>query len=185
MRLHLGRRSISATPIMKHSVPDYWASVRIWSVLLPDYVQRLICSWATHYLSAPGRMLWNPAVEGSGGGFASHPGDLVRWARALFEGRAMAGDYLGELLSSVPVGEADSGTRYGLAVAIHGDGPYGPSYGHGGWIPGYSSSLRYYPDLGVGVAFQINTDVGIVDGSTRLAEDMETRLVAIVAAALD
>jgi hypothetical protein len=27
----------------------------------------------------------------------------------------------------------------------------------------YSSSLRYYPDHRVAIAFQINTDVGIVD----------------------
>jgi D-alanyl-D-alanine carboxypeptidase len=47
-------------------------------------------------------------------------------------------------------------------------------------MPGYCSSLRYYPRHGVAIAFQINTDVGIVDGSTPVVEDMETRLAKVV-----
>ena len=61
-------------------------------------------------------------------------------------------------------------------VAIHRGGPLGPSYGHGGWIPGYCSSLRYYPELGLAVAFQINTDVGIADDSTDLVPALEAAL---------
>ena len=53
-------------------------------------------------------------------------------------------------------------------MAIHADTPRGRVYGHGGWIPGYASSLRHYADHGVTVTFQINTDVGIVDDSTDL-----------------
>lgn len=135
--------------------------------------------------STPGRMLWNPMIEWSGGGFASNSRDLAAWGKTLFEGRAMDSPYLEELLLSVPVSEENPRTRYGISVAIHSDGPFGPSYGHGGWIPGYTSSLRYYPDLGIAVAFQINTDIGTVDGSTMLIEDMERRLVEIVAAAAE
>jgi D-alanyl-D-alanine carboxypeptidase len=68
----------------------------------------------------------------------------------------------------------------GIGVAIYNDGPYGPAYGHGGWIPGYCSSLRYYPKHRIAFAFQINTDIGMVDGSTSLINDMEKQLARIV-----
>ena len=92
----------------------------------------------------------------------------------------MKHDYLDDLLVSVPVADTDSSTGYGLAVAVHFGGPFGPTYGHGGWIPGYTSSLRYYPEYDICIAFQINTDIGIVDHSEPVVEDMEKRLAEIV-----
>ncbi|MCB2230321.1 beta-lactamase family protein [bacterium] len=133
--------------------------------------------------SAPGRMVWNPGIEWSGGGFVSNSKDLAVWGKMLYEGRAMEGNYLDDLLASVPVADTDSGTSYGLAVAVHTGGPFGPTYGHGGWIPGYISSLRYYPEYDICIAFQINTDIGIVDHSEPVVEDMEERLAEIVVAA--
>lgn len=130
----------------------------------------------------PGIMAWHPGLEWTGGGFVSNSKDLVVWAKALFEGRAIEGSYLDDLLQSVPISDDDPGTRYGIAVAIHENGPLGPTYGHGGWIPGYSSSLRYYPNYGIAIAFQINTDIGIVDHSTPVIEDMENRLAEVVVA---
>lgn len=132
----------------------------------------------------PGVMAWHPGVEWTGGGFVSNPKDIVVWGKALFEGRAIKGDYLDDLFTSVPISESDSLIQYGTAVAIHKGGPFGTVYGHGGWIPGYSSSLRYYPEYDVCVAFQINTDIGIVDHSTPVIEDMEKRLAEIVITAV-
>ena len=44
--------------------------------------------------------------------------------------------------------------------------------------------MRYYPEYGICIAFQINTDIGIVDHSEPVIEDMEMRLAeAVVAAA--
>lgn len=131
----------------------------------------------------PGVMAWHPGIEWTGGGLVSNPGDLVLWARALFEGEAIEGNYLQHLLKAVPVSDDDSTVGYGIGVAVHQGGPLGPSYGHGGWIPGYCSSLRYYPEYGIAVAFQINTDIGIVDDSTPVIEEMESRLAAVVAKA--
>ena len=128
--------------------------------------------------SAPGVMKWNPAVEWTGGGLVSTSRDLVVWGRALYEGRALSGPYLDELLKSVPVGGADSGVRYGAGVASHQHTPLGLSYGHGGTIPGYVSSLRYYPKHRIAVAFQVNTDVGL-DGAL---EGIEQRLAEVVVA---
>ena len=129
---------------------------------------------------SPGVMAWHPGIEWTGGGFVSNPGDLVVWGKALFEGRAIKGNYLDDLLKSVPISEGDSLIQYGTAVAIYRGGTFGTVYGHGGWIPGYSSSLRYYPEYDICIAFQINTDIGIVDHSTPLIEDMEKRLAEIV-----
>ena len=81
------------------------------------------------------------------------------------------------------VGESGTGKDL-IASAIHENGPLGKTYGHGGWIPGYCSSLRYYPDCGVAIAFQINTDIGIMDSSTPVIEEMEIRLAKVVMAGI-
>lgn len=131
-------------------------------------------------LQADGSMIWHPGFEWTGGGLVSNSGDLARWGALLFGGNAMAGDYLTELLRGIPVSPEDSDIYYGSGVAIYRSGPFGPVYGHGGWIPGYSSSLRHYPDHGVTIAFQINTDIGIVDDSTAVISEMEKKLAEMV-----
>jgi D-alanyl-D-alanine carboxypeptidase len=128
----------------------------------------------------PGVMAWHPGLEWTGGGLVSNPKDLVVWAKALYEDHAINGNYLEDLLQSVPISSDDPDTQYGIAVAIHENGHLGPTYGHSGWIPGYCSSLRYYPKYGIAIAFQINTDIGIVDGSTQLFKDMENNLAKVV-----
>ncbi|HEX2464112.1 MAG TPA: serine hydrolase domain-containing protein, partial [Thermoanaerobaculia bacterium] len=101
-----------------------------------------------------GSMRYNPATEWTGGGLYSNPQDLVRWAKLLYEGRAIDGDYLDELLHS--------GYRGDDATAVYGLGAYqyqtsfGPAYGHGGWIPGYNSAMRYFPAERFALAIQIN-----------------------------
>jgi len=125
---------------------------------------------------AAGRLLWNPAVESAGGGFASTSADLARWGHLLFGGEAMDAPYLDRLLDGVPVDPDAPGILYGAGVAIYADTPRGPVWGHGGWIPAYVSSLRHYPDHGVTVAFQINTDIGIVDDTSDLVPALETAL---------
>lgn len=131
-------------------------------------------------ITPSGSMAWNPAVEWTGGGLISNPRDLVVWAKRLFEGDALDGDYLHELLDAASIDDSEPHTRYGLGVGIHDSCPLGRSYGHGGWIPGYCSSLRYYPDYGIAVAFQINTDIGIVDSSAQVVETIESRLAQVV-----
>jgi D-alanyl-D-alanine carboxypeptidase len=107
-----------------------------------------------------GRLAWNPALEWTGGGLASNPQDLVRWAGALFEGRAMAGSYLPEMLAGMPGNPArePGGSRYGLGVRIA-ETPLGTTYGHGGSMPGHRSQLIYFPARKIAIAIQVNTDV--------------------------
>lgn len=131
-------------------------------------------------LDRHGRLRWHPAVEWAGGGLVSTASDLARWGAALFKGEAMAGDYLPELLSSVPMDPDSADDKYGAGVAIAGNGRFGPVYGHAGWIPGYTSSLRHYPEIGVTVAFQINTDIGIIDSDAAVLRIIEERLARAI-----
>ena len=125
---------------------------------------------------AEGRLVWDPGVEWTGGGLASTSHDLARWGHALFGGEAMDAPYLDRLLDEVPVAPDAPGVLYGAGVAICADTPLGPVYGHGGWIPAYVTSLRHYADHGVTVAFQVNSDVGVVDDSSNLVPALEAAL---------
>lgn len=127
-------------------------------------------------IDAPGMMAWNPGFEWTGGGLISTSRDLGIWAKCLYEGHAIQGDYLMDLLKAVPAGEEDSGIQYGLGVLIHSKSPLGSVWGHGGMIPGYSSSMRYYPEYGVAIAFQINTDSRVSD----FVSEMELGLAELV-----
>ena len=129
-----------------------------------------------------GRLLWDPAMEWTGGGLVSTSHDLAQWGHALFGGTAMPAPYLDRLLDGIRMSPDAPGLFYGAGVAIYADTPRGPVYGHGGWIPGYVSSLRHYADHGVTIAFQINTDVGIFDDSTDLVPALEAALAALVIA---
>lgn len=126
--------------------------------------------------NADGTLLWDPSVEWTGGGFASNSYDLARWGQRLFIGAAMEASYLDRLLDGVPISQDAPGIRYGAGVAIYAETARGPVYGHGGWIPGYVSSLRHYADHGVTVAFQINTDAGVLDDRSDLVPALEAAM---------
>lgn len=106
-----------------------------------------------------GIMVMNPLTEWTGGGLINNPQDLVRWAKLLYEGEAISGE--GELDQLLQIGfmpEPDKPTDgYGLGVSIR-QTEHGISYGHGGFYPGYNSRMVYFPDHGVAVAMQINSD---------------------------
>ncbi|MXQ06596.1 serine hydrolase [Alphaproteobacteria bacterium GH1-50] len=127
-----------------------------------------------------GKLTWNPAIEWTGGGFASTSADLALWGNALFTGRVLPSDYLPDLRDGVSVHADAPGVFYGSGVAIYQGTPYGTVLGHGGWIPGYVSSLRHYADHDLTIAFQINSDVGVVDDSTDLVPALEAALAEVV-----
>lgn len=105
---------------------------------------------------ADGRLVWNPRSEWTGGGMVTNSRDLARWAKALYEGRAMSAPYLADLLGNA-VADTTGKRSYSLAVAIRMT-DLGLKLGHGGWIPGYRTDMGYYPDWGLAVAIQMNTD---------------------------
>lgn len=106
-----------------------------------------------------GLFRFDPGSEWTGGGLVTSPRDLVRWASALYGGRAIGTAAVEEMLASIAPGSG-KGERsgYGLGVYVW-RGEYGPEYGHGGWFPGYRTSFAFYPEHGVAVAAQTNTDV--------------------------
>ena len=105
-----------------------------------------------------GRFVINPQFEWAGGGFASTPRDLARWARALYTGRAFEPSLLSVMLEGVPA-RLGPGSRYGLGVILT-DTPAGPAQGHSGFFPGYLTEMAYFPDLDLAGAIQVNTSVG-------------------------
>lgn len=109
-----------------------------------------------------GRLLWHPAIEGAGGGFASTAGDLARWGRALWSGRLHSAASFEAMMTGAPVSEDRPGVTYGLGLVIEPTEQFGEVRGHRGWIPGYVSSLRYYPDYDIAIAIQINSDIGMM-----------------------
>jgi D-alanyl-D-alanine carboxypeptidase len=100
----------------------------------------------------------HPMLESTGGGFAATPSDLVRWLKALFEGRAAADGVVDEMTRhTVPTPDA---RRYGLGLYRY-ETPLGPAWGHGGYFPGYRSAMIYFPETKIAVAAQTNRDFGV------------------------
>jgi D-alanyl-D-alanine carboxypeptidase len=105
-----------------------------------------------------GVLRFDPGSEWTGGGLVTSPRDLVTWVSALYGGRALGAPAVEEMLTSVAPGSGE-GERsgYGLGVYIW-KGEDGLEYGHGGWFPGYRTSMAFYPEHGVAVAVQTNGD---------------------------
>jgi len=127
-----------------------------------------------------GAFVFDPSLEWTGGGVVSNSQDLVRWAKALYEGNAIGRPYLDEMLSSVANPEKnrdDSGRVYGYGLGVSiAKTKYGTTFRHGGFFPGYNSLLAYFPDRGIAVAMQINTD------SSKIEEYFEAIVKIIIEA---
>jgi len=124
----------------------------------------------------PGVMNWNPAIEWAGGGFVTTSRELALWGAALYGGKSLSGDYRDDLLRGI---EVAPGIKYGIATVIQ-TNPDSIVYGHKGWIPGYCSSLQYYQKSKSAIAFQINTDVGIMGTDEDVIVAIEKRLANVL-----
>ena len=78
----------------------------------------------------------------------------MRWAKLLYEGDAIDGDYVTSC-SSRAIGATTPKRSTGW-VSTHYQTAFGPAYGHGGWIPGYNSAVSYFPNQRFAIAVQIN-----------------------------
>ncbi|TYT26648.1 serine hydrolase [Luteimonas viscosa] len=90
------------------------------------------------------------------GGLVSTVDDLLRWNRALHEGRVL--EDAGYRAMITPVGKAaESGYGFGIFTGtLRGE----PQLWHGGGIPGFSSYLLYLPGSDITVAVLYNADSG-------------------------
>ncbi|WP_157995043.1 serine hydrolase domain-containing protein [Peristeroidobacter soli] len=106
-----------------------------------------------------GVLTYDPAIEFTAGGFVSNAGDLARWASALYGGKALDATALAEMLA-VPAGVTNA-RYYGLGAGVFpAAGGLPLAHGHDGYIPGYRTSMRYYPAAAISIALQVNTEDG-------------------------
>jgi D-alanyl-D-alanine carboxypeptidase len=116
-----------------------------------------------------GAFVVNPQFEWTGGGLSTTAADLARWAKLVYEARAFPRALLDSALQGTPRGPAR--TYYGLGVSVS-ETADGPRYGHGGFFPGYSTTMAYFPRQRVAVAVQTNTTTsGVGNFSNRFVAD--------------
>jgi D-alanyl-D-alanine carboxypeptidase len=120
---------------------------------------------------ADGALAYNPALEWTGGGFASTATDLARWMWLLHTGQALPTPYADELYVANPFPPDPRGTRYALAVAIW-QTPAGKLYGHSGAIPGYQSFAAYAPKHDLAFAVLVNKQMDLTPVALRLYEEI-------------
>lgn len=114
-------------------------------------------------------LVFDPSIEWTGGGLVTTSSDLVRWARALFGGRVLSQKSLRTMLSSIAVPEQTpealpgQAFGYGLGIGVIRMAD-AVAYRHGGFFPGYSSMLAYFPRYDFAIAMQINSDIADVEG---------------------
>lgn len=107
-------------------------------------------------LNADGSMIVNPQFEWTGGGMASTTGDLARWGKLMYEGKAFDPSMLPIMLEGVKAPMLGRDAQYGLGVILR-PTPHGKTYGHSGFFPGYMTELMYWPEKKVAVAVQVNS----------------------------
>lgn len=111
-----------------------------------------------------GRFAVNPQFEWAGGGYATSAEDLARWTKHLYEGHAYPDTLLRQVIDGVDASsQLGRGVRYGLTTIIRAS-PLGVTYGHSGFMPGYVTDTRYWPEHRVAVALQVNTSAPGVIG---------------------
>jgi D-alanyl-D-alanine carboxypeptidase len=111
----------------------------------------------TDEMIVDGKFVLNPQFEWTGGGMASTTEDLAKWAKEMFEGGAFPREMLKEMLNGVPA-RLGPEAKYGLGVIIR-PSPYGITYGHSGFFPGYLTEMMYFPEHKSAIAVQVNTSV--------------------------
>ncbi len=129
---------------------------------------------------ANGKFIVNPQMEWTGGGYASTAGDLARWAKLLYEGKAIspaAVDLMVAAPATAPM--LGQGAQYGLGVIIR-QTPLGTALGHSGFFPGYLTEMRYFPDHDFAVAVQFNTSApgAIGRGPGAVLQEVARRVAA-------
>jgi D-alanyl-D-alanine carboxypeptidase len=129
------------------------------SRVLPGLVQGHASGLILHrgpVLDEDGRYFVNPDFEDRGGGLYCTTRDLARFCRALFCSPAIDERTRAEMGDGVAT-KSRVCERYGLGLMID-PSPHGPRLGHAGFMPGYLSRMSWYPEPGLVVAIQFDTD---------------------------
>ena len=114
----------------------------------------------------------------AGGGFSTPP-DMLRFVRALVEGKLVRKETLEEMTSPQPPSSSTAdplggGYAYGLGFLLERSQTGVLSWGHGGFAPGVNFELRYFPAEDVTFVLFCNQDNGAFDDLKRNVEKLIT-----------
>ncbi|MEO5858164.1 MAG: serine hydrolase domain-containing protein, partial [Pyrinomonadaceae bacterium] len=125
-----------------------------------------------------GKFIINPQLEWTGGGWASTGEDLARWAKALYEGKAVDASMVALMVDGVPA-KLGPNAKYGLGAIIRPTAA-GLTYGHSGFFPGYLTEMMYFPDKKIAIAVQVNSSAPQIFGGKS-----PSRLIVEIAEMID
>jgi D-alanyl-D-alanine carboxypeptidase len=142
LQLHAGFMTMGALPPPEFAVVHPWADVDRDGQL--DDLSRVPQTWIA--------TLTHPVLY-------TTPLDMVRWMQALFEEqRVLSKGSLKEMLAIPEDALPDpEGGSYGLGIIDFSEVLGVNAIGHGGSSLGYSAAAVYLPDLGIALAWAINT----------------------------
>jgi D-alanyl-D-alanine carboxypeptidase len=106
-------------------------------------------------------------TEGAAGAMVSTAEDLVTFGDALFRGRLLDGASLAAMTEEGPHHPRNS--NYGLGLEIQRRDYRTLTWGHGGFLPGFRSSLRYLPEHDLIVVALVNDSLADPDDLAELA----------------
>lgn len=93
--------------------------------------------------------------EGAAGAVVSTATDLARFGAALFRGRLLPPELLREMVTPTRFGARNAG--YGLGVEVTRPDYRTTTWGNGGFLPGFRSTLQYVPGEDLVVVVLTNT----------------------------
>jgi D-alanyl-D-alanine carboxypeptidase len=127
------------------------------------------------HVTSGSRDALNPQIEWTGGGLISNSLDIARWAHDLYGGKVLKPASLHAMLETRTAIAPDA--WYGLGV-YEWQTDLGIAYGHQGEFPGYWSVMEYFPDSGIAVAMQFNTDdLRVLPNPPRLLAQQLARII--------
>ncbi len=107
------------------------------------------------------------STEGAAGAMVSTADDLVAFADALFRGRLLDARMLAEMTTEARHHPRNS--NYGLGLEIERSDYRTTTWGHGGFLPGFRSALRYLPDKDLIVVVLVNDSLADANDLAELA----------------
>ena len=105
--------------------------------------------------------------EGAAGAVVSTAADLATFGDALFRGRLLDDSALAAMTAEGPHHPRNS--NYGLGLEIQRPDYRTTVWGHGGFLPGFRSALRYLPDRDLLVVVLVNDSRANADDLVELA----------------
>lgn len=101
-----------------------------------------------------GKSKYNLQFEWAGGGLVITSHDLAKLGKKIYEGEMFNPSLLKEYFKGIDAGNL--GGQWGLGVHIR-ESPFGKTYGHSGFMPGYITNMIYFKKDKFAICYQVNT----------------------------